>query len=170
MKKIWNEQTKNSTGLPRPIAKFGDKFKEKNNKFYLYSETPIPFQTAATPEDDFPINLIKENEEKVYFNNVCPFCGLGFEDDEIVIRWTKDEDRLKEQMPKKVPSDHFPFHLECMKQTRVYCPHMRERLDEEFITGSFKELNFQANNLFKNLKEIYYEKPRILQAENNSTL
>jgi len=149
MRKIWSEQTQNSTGLPRPIAKFGNKFKTKNGNKYLFAETPIPFQTSATPNDDFPIDLIQENEDKIYPEGLCAYCGLGFENDEPAIRWTKDEETLHERIPFKVPSDYHPFHIECMRQTRVYCPHMRETFDSEFETGTYAELRSNADKIYK---------------------
>ena len=152
MKKIWNTKTQNDKGLPRPIAHFGKKFETKDGKQYLYTESPIPFQTSATPDDDFPIDLIQENEDRVFSEGLCGYCGIAFQNGEIVIRWIKGQEKLKERMPNKVPSDYHPFHPECMRETRIFCPHMRETLDEEFETGTYAELRSNADRIFAMVK------------------
>ena len=153
MKKTWNIKTQNDKGLPRPIAHFGEKFETKDGKQYLYAESPIPFQTSATPDDDFPIDLIQENEDRVFSEGLCGYCGVAFEANDIVIRWTTGEETLKDRMPIKVLSDHHPFHLECMRETRIYCPHMRETLDTEFETGPYAELRSNAERIFAMVKQ-----------------
>ena len=149
MKKIWSTETQNDTGLPRPIAHYNEKFKEKNGKIYLYSESPIPFQTSALPNEETPIGLIQENEERIYKEGLCGYCGVSFNKNDKVIRWTKDEKILNEKIPSKVPSDYHPFHLKCMKQARIYCPHMRETLDEEFEIGTYAKLKKNFNQIYK---------------------
>ena len=52
----------------------------------------------------------------------------------------KNADKPLSKNGDRVFSDIHPFHLECMKQGRIFCPHMKETKDEEFEVGTFKEL------------------------------
>jgi hypothetical protein len=47
---------------------------------------------------------------------------------------------MKKETNSLVKSDSHPFHFECMKQARMFCPHMKKTKDSEFETGKYSEL------------------------------
>lgn len=135
----WSQETKKTIGLPRPFAKY----KKGVGRFNLPLKTPIPWQS----EPDLSmggIRLIKENEEKVYAGNLCAYCGVDFLKNEKVIRWTTLDKPLSKDGD-RVFSDLHPFHLECMRQARIFCPHMKTTTDDEFELGTFEELRARAD-------------------------
>jgi hypothetical protein len=136
----WSQTTKNIKGLPRPFAKYGNGF---SNPKKLASKTPIPWQSAPDIENGF-LALEKSNEEAVWRDNLCPFCGLGFTDNEPSIRWTTINKPLSKDGD-RVFSDLHPFHLECMRQARLFCPHMKTTKDEEYEIGPFSNMRSNAH-------------------------
>ena len=46
-----------------------------------------------------------------------------------------------------------PFHIECMKQARIFCPFMKKRKDFEFEQGKFKHIKANADYLLLKIKE-----------------
>jgi hypothetical protein len=136
----WSETNKNFKGLPRPFAKYGNGFP---NPKKLASKTPIPWQSAPDIEHGF-IDLEKENEKKVWSENLCAFCGLGFKETEQSIRWTTINKPLSKDGD-RVFSDLHPFHIECMRQARIFCPHMKTTTDDEFEIGPYSQMRANAH-------------------------
>ena len=140
----WSEATKSFKGLPRPFAKY----KKGVGRSKLSGKTPIPWQSVPNL---FSGNLFleKENEEKVWSKNLCAFCGLGFKDSEQSIRWTTINKPLSKDGG-RVFSDLHPFHLECMRQARLFCPHMKTTTDSEFEIGPYFQMRVNAHNQILN--------------------
>ena len=157
---LWNEDNKNFIGLPRPYVKINKKtqkntpphFKNKHN-FYLHQEVPVPWQSIPRFDIGEHFNILKENENKVYLENRCAYCGSIFNSDEICVRWTT-VDKIPEENGPRVLSDSHPFHIECMNQARRFCPHMRQTQDSEFQIGTYSFLrqgtDFYINELRSN--------------------
>ena len=45
-----------------------------------------------------------------------------------------------------VLSDSHPFHLECMRQARIYCPHMVNTTDNEYIIGEYSKILYNTKD------------------------
>jgi hypothetical protein len=101
-------------------------------------------------EDEFNLRLIETNEDLVLQNNLCAYCGIKIEDNEIVIRWANNEVKPSKNGV-RVFSDYHPFHQNCMKQARIYCPFMRNTQDEEFEIGDYKSLKLNFLKFLKNI-------------------
>jgi hypothetical protein len=145
----WSENNKNSLGLPRPYAITDPKFYKFFDKFYLHKKIPIPWQSVPRMKDR-PIDLFVENENLVYKESRCAYCGMIFNNDEYCIRWIS-QDRTPTQIGPRVFSDSHPFHIECMKQARIFCPHMRKTNDNEFEHGLYKDLKINAEKYKESL-------------------
>ena len=141
----WSEENKNNKGLPRPFAKYGNGFP---NPKKLALKTPIPWQSTPDVESG-GIALEKNNEEAVWRDNLCPFCGIGFTNDEMSVRWTTINKPLSKDGD-RVFSDLHPFHLECMRQARIFCPHMKTTADSEFEIGPYFQMRGNAHNQILN--------------------
>ena len=138
--KEWVPELKGIMGLPRPYAKYGSK--GFPNPLRIPSKTPIPWQSFPILETG-RIGLEKELEPKVWSENRCGYCGVVFGVEDVAIRWLT-MDKIIGMDGLRVFSDYHPFHLECMVQTRIFCPFMKKTKDEEFETGIFKELKEKA--------------------------
>jgi hypothetical protein len=135
----WSTAFKEFVGLPRPFAKY----KKGIGRFNLPSRTPIPWQSI--PDVSMGgIRLFQRHEDSVYIKNLCAYCGVAFSPIEQVIRWTTLDKPLSKNGD-RVFSDLHPFHLECMRQTRTFCPHMKNTTDDEFETGTYSELRSNAD-------------------------
>ena len=119
----WSEDNKSQTGLPRPHAIVMDR------------KCPIPWQSAPNYKSK-KLLLIQEHEDRVYSENLCAFCGLEIKAEEESIRWTNEEGVLT-GLKDRVPSDNHPFHLECMRQGRIFCPFMKNVLYSEFQISTY---------------------------------
>jgi hypothetical protein len=126
----WSLNNKNNTGLPRPYFNVPKKFYSISKK-YLAKKIPIPYQSMAG-EDDLVIRLDIKNEKYVVENDLCPYCGVFINPKENSIRWMIEKETDLREEKDLVPSDFHPFHLECMKQARTYCPFMRTLKDDVF--------------------------------------
>lgn len=136
---IWSKETHSIRGLPRPYYVV-PKNKRKTQQGVLAKRIPIPWQTIPLfhiPNTQLKVDL--EHEEEVYTQNVCGYCGLGFLEEELCVIWVTYQDNFAQKI-NRVYSDHFPFHVECMRQTRLFCPHMQQTNDSEYEIGPFKEL------------------------------
>jgi hypothetical protein len=135
---IWNENTKNTTGLPRPYTDVPKSFwRLKNKSFYLHKKIPIPWQSIPIFDKKMTVlNVIQENEKKIYEENLCPYCGVVINSNEISIRW-KEHKGIPNNLGPRVFSDLHPFHIECMEQARIFCPFMRKTKDSEFEYGEY---------------------------------
>jgi hypothetical protein len=135
---VWNKDLSDYKGFPRPYCNTDPKFYKLNENLYLHKKIPIPWQTKPLMTTR-AIDLIIENEEKVYKESLCAYCGIKFDIDEECIRW-KNNDLMITQIGPRVLSDTHPFHKECMSQARIFCPHMRKTKDEEFESGKYDTL------------------------------
>ena len=136
----WSTAVKDFVGLPRPYAKYKEVV---GSPIKLSSKTPIPWQSIPNVQDN-NIRLFQRHEDSVYRNNLCPYCGVAFLQDEEVIRWTTIDKPLT-RTGQRVFSDVHPFHKECMRQSRIFCPHMRNTKDNEFELGPFSILRNHAD-------------------------
>lgn len=163
----WDISLNNFIGLPRPLFKIPKTFKDQNSKnfknnfnldhdFYLHNTVPVPWQSKPN-FDKHAFNVILINEEKVYTDNLCPYCGVKIKKNDIVIRWIINNKIIK-SLDSIVFSDIYPFHKKCMKQARIFCPYMRTKFDDDFEIGTYDEL---INNVIIN-KELL-----ILNGEKN---
>jgi hypothetical protein len=151
--KKWSKQNKNDLGLPRPIFNVPEDHRKKPKKtkvvsektLYLHKVVPIPWQSEPEFSENKQLNLIFENEEKTYKDGRCPYCGILFNLNDNVIRWTVYIGTPTKEGP-NILSDNYPFHFECMRQARKFCPRMRETKDYEFETGSFEVLKMHADD------------------------
>jgi hypothetical protein len=150
---IYNEESKKSIGLPRPYVDVDESLYKKNNVFHLHKRVPIPWQSEPAGLDNF-LNIIHENEDKIYSMNLCPYCGKQFLPDEESIRWISKK-RIPKHNGPSVFSDSHPFHIECMKQARIFCPFMRNTKDKEFEIGLFYKLKIDANVYKQKVIEYY---------------
>jgi hypothetical protein len=142
----WQPTDVNTTGLPRPYAntKYLNKYKPGLAKI-----VPIPWQSEDLFNSRGHLGLNKENEGKIYKEDLCGYCGLKINDSETTTRWVSANlDFIKEKR-KVVKSDIHPFHTECMKEARIFCPHMKFLLDEDFEVGLYKNLKLNAINDLK---------------------
>ena len=137
----WNESHIDLIGLPRPFSKVLKKHQTLSN---LAPKVPIPWQSRAQNNKDSFLKIIQENEDIVYNKNLCSYCGIQIKNDENVIRWKNKELNKIRHDGRFVLSDIHPLHLICMKQTRVYCPGMKKKKEEEFEYGKYIDLNKNA--------------------------
>lgn len=142
---IWSEETTNNIGLPRPVinSSFGNKEQIKRAK--IAKIVPIPWQSKPGFGTGGFLQLNLENENQVYINNLCPYCGIKIKDSENTARWKTADLEKSTENGDRVFSDFHPFHLECMKQGRTFCPFIRDLNDEDFEYGSFFELRKNAD-------------------------
>jgi thioredoxin 1 len=157
----WNDSFRNFVGLPRPFSKVLKKHRVDQK---LSAKVPIPWQSAAKNDEVGFLRIIQENEDIVYYKNLCSYCGIKISDSENVIRWKNPNIQNINFDGNFVLSDIHPLHLECMKQTRIYCPGMRQRVEKEFEYGLYLNLKKNAqeerikiiNKNLINLTNIFY--------------
>ena len=133
----WNDSFRNFIGLPRPFSKVLKQHRV-NNK--LSAKVPIPWQSAAKNDKNSFLKIIQENEDIVYYKNLCSYCGIKIKNEESVVRWKNPHIDKIQHDSRFVLSDIHPLHLECMEQTRIYCPGMRKKSKEEFEHGLYINL------------------------------
>ncbi len=132
----WREEDINTVGLPRPFA--------FPNRKGMAKKVPIPWQSEDRVESKGHLGLNQVNEDLVFKNSICGYCGIKINDEEITQRWITAPVELTTHDGPKVFSDFHPLHLECMEQARIFCPHMRKLFDEDFEIGLFKNLKNNA--------------------------
>jgi hypothetical protein len=145
----WTEKDINTVGLPRPWA--------MPKKKGLAKKVPIPWQSEDCFKDGH-LGLNKQNEDLIYKNDLCAYCGIKINDIEITIRWKTYNLLLINNYFRWIYSDIHPFHIECMKQGRIFCPYMKTLIDEDFETGTYKKLKQNAINDVIKSKELRNEK------------
>jgi len=138
----WSKSFRYFTGLPRPFSKVLKKHRVSRKLAY---KVPIPWQSEAVNNDNLFLKIIQENEDIIYYKDLCSYCGIKINNDDNVARWKNKNLQSIRHDGSFVFSDIHPLHLECMKQTRIYCPGMRKIKEEEFEYGSYLELNKNAN-------------------------
>ena len=157
----WNDSLRDFPGLPRPFSKVLKKHRIEQK---LSAKVPIPWQSAAKNDRISFLRIIQENEDIVYYKNLCSYCGIKINNEEYVVRWKNPHiDKIKID-GNFVISDIHPLHLDCMKQARTYCPGMKKRKEEEFEygiylelkKGSEKERKFIINKNIEDLTNIFY--------------
>jgi|694.fasta_scaffold39257_2 hypothetical protein len=151
---FWNEETKNSLGLPRPGLRVPKEFwffknhrLPLKNDFFIHKLIPIPWQSRPVfNEKKQAFSVIEENEKLVYLNKICAYCAVPFLEDEQCTRWSGADltESPNDGQGPRVFSDTYPFHIECMKQARIFCPFMRFKEDGEFEHGRFIDLEKKA--------------------------
>jgi hypothetical protein len=154
--KKWTKETSNDIGIPRPIFSVPSHALKKsststlisNTKIYLHKKIPVPWQSEPVFNGYQQLSLNIENEEKVYKEGRCAYCGIYFNDEDNTIRW-KTLRGTPNPVGPNVLSDNYPFHIECMKQARRFCPFMRTTKDKEFEFGDYKTLKDNALNFIK---------------------
>jgi hypothetical protein len=134
----WKEEDINTVGLPRPFA--------FPNRKGMAKKVPIPWQSEDRFESKGHLGLNQTNEDLVFKNNLCSYCGIKINNNEITQRWITAPLELTTHEGPKVFSDFHPLHLECMEEARIFCPHMRKLQDLDFETGEYKELKQNAVN------------------------
>jgi hypothetical protein len=132
----WEEKDENTIGLPRPFA--------IPIRKDLAKKVPIPWQSLDRFESYGHLGLNLKNEDLVYKNNLCSYCGIKIKKEEIVIRWINAPVEITSRKGPKIFSDFHPLHLNCMEQARIFCPHMRKLQDSDFELGKFKKLKQNA--------------------------
>jgi hypothetical protein len=148
---LWNEFTKNTTGIPRPYVNPPESMLKNNrrvlfnNNFYLHTKIPIPFNSKPNLTERV-LDLDIEKERHIVETGLCAYCGLPFNADDLAVIW-KRYDTVPYMQPTgpRVFSDHFPFHEACMDEARIFCPFMRSMTqDEEFEKGPYSDLIIKA--------------------------
>jgi len=151
--KEWTEENAGDIGLPRPsvateplLSPFGANAQNNWRKRVV-----IPWSARATWPDK-PVELgttLKsapaphpEREQAVREEGRCAMCGDTFTDNEPAIRFTGWHDQVQ--------SDHYPMHPECMRQTVIFCPHMKE-LGNDFSQLQSGKSKFFSRGAFKDL-------------------
>jgi thiol-disulfide isomerase/thioredoxin len=137
----WSEEHKTYTGLPRPFSKVLP-INRKRHK--LSAKVPIPWQSGAKNNQERFLKIIQENEDIVYYKDLCSYCGIKINNSEDVIRWKNPKINEIRHNGSFVFSDIHPIHLECMRQTRLYCPGMKKVKEEEFEYGKYQDLKYNA--------------------------
>jgi hypothetical protein len=160
----WEESLSKRTGLPRPYVDVPDHITtlvseiNPDGKVYLHKRVPMQF-TARPRLTDRLTDLIIENERKVVNENLCGYCGLSFKDDEECIIWKNYNTVPYAGGPHgpRVFSDHFPFHLDCMKETLIFCPFMRLEKNKNFFEkGFYLELVKKAKEYKKMIEGLFF--------------
>jgi|LakMenEpi03Aug12_release.lakeMendotaPanAssembly.Ray.scaffolds.fasta_scaffold43132_8 thioredoxin 1 len=137
----WSDSTRNYVGLPRPFSKVSKIYR---NKSKLGAKVPIPWQSAVRDEQGSFLRIVQENEDIVYYSNLCSYCGISIDDNENVVKWNNPNMDKITHDSNFVFSDIHPLHLECMRQTRIFCPGMKQRTEKEFEYGLY--LNLKNNS------------------------
>jgi thioredoxin 1 len=137
----WNDSFKDFAGLPRPFSKV---LKKHRINTKLSAKVPIPWQSKAKNNEGTFLRLIQENEDVVYYKNLCSYCGIKIDNEEDVTRWKNPDISKITYDGHFILSDIHPLHLECMRQARVYCPGMRKKNEKEFEYGKYIDLKKHA--------------------------
>lgn len=143
--KEWSKDSINITGLPRPFSYTNPQLYFHGDIFFVHKQVPIPWQSKPSTHPERVIDLIIENEKRVAVEDLCGYCGIKFKDSDNTVRWVSF-DKMATEVGPRVLSDSHPLHLDCMKQARIFCPHMRRTKETEFEYGTYKELKSNFNN------------------------
>ena len=132
----WQESDIDTTGLPRPFA--------TPTRKDLAKKVPIPWQSEDRFASAGHLGLNLKNEDRVFEENLCPYCGIQINNNEIVTRWNTQDLVLFNRDDRWVYSDLHPFHIECMDEGRIFCPFMRKLKDKDFEIGEYSNLKRNA--------------------------
>ena len=151
----WSKETQNNTGLPRPY------YKGKAKKIKIANvakKVPIPWQSKPETIRGNFLKLDINKEKLVVINELCGYCGIKFEEKDPVVRWKTalltQVKKFDEEGP-IVYSDIYPLHTECMRQARMFCPHMKQKSDKDIEQGLFLELKKNAEIQIKIIEKIH---------------
>ena len=151
----WSKDNATFRGLPRPYAVPQELVKivlsTRNRK--LANKVPVPWQSFSRFDEGSALGVIAEHEHEVVEKGTCAYCGLGFEENDECVIWVNHPEKSPAKLKARVFSDHFPFHLSCMQETRKFCPHMNATEDKEFKTGLYKDLLQEAKARLNSLYE-----------------
>jgi hypothetical protein len=144
----WTNDNAATKGLPRPYAKIPKLFRKapdflsyQKDILYLHPKVPIPYQTIPIFADRELMRLSKERENEIIDKHLCPYCGMMFDSEEEVIRWTTEAtDQKLVELEIRVTTDNMPLHKECMEQAKFFCPFLRLTEDSEYITCKYKDI------------------------------
>jgi hypothetical protein len=132
----WREEDVDTIGLPRPFA--------FPNRRGMAKKAPIPWQSEDRFASGGHLGLNLKNEDKVFDEDLCPYCGIKINNEDVVIRWNTQDLVLFNRDSRWVYSDLHPFHIECMDEGRIFCPFMRKLKDKDFETGKYVDLKINA--------------------------
>ena len=145
---LWQENDIDTVGLPRPFA--------TPTRKDLAKKVPIPWQSEDRFQSLNHLGLNLKNEDRVFDEDLCPYCGIKINNDEIVTRWNTQDLILFNRDHRWVYSDLHPFHINCMEEGRIFCPFMRKLKDEDFETEMY--INLKANAIRDKNKAIEIRK------------
>lgn len=131
-------------GMPRPKQNVIKELWKQGDKKYLAKIVPIPWQSIASFDTNGAFEVNVRNEHKIFRMDLCPYCGIKIENNEYCVRWLSPDKVSNVITGTRVPSDVHPFHIECMKEGRQYCPYLREQPESNFAYGEFKKLKNDA--------------------------
>jgi hypothetical protein len=139
----WSKEITNKKGLPRPYADTTVN-KEYKTRYKLAKIVPIPWQSKPAFKFGRALKLNEINEGKIYKQDLCAYCGIKIENNEICSRWKTAG--VSNFIPNggRVFSDIHPFHKKCMKEARIFCPFMKTLNDEDFEYGNYTILKQKA--------------------------
>jgi len=127
----WSKEITNKKGLPRPYADTTVN-KEYKTKYGLAKIVPIPWQSKPAFKFGRALKLNEINEDKIYQEDLCPYCGVKIENNENCARWKSADVLMLKPRGGRVFSDVHPFHKKCMKEARRFCPFMNKLNDDDF--------------------------------------
>jgi hypothetical protein len=139
----WSKEVTNQKGLPRPYAD-ATLNKEYKTRFNLSKIVPIPWQSKPAFKFGRALKLNEINEGKIYKQDLCPYCGIKIENDEICARWKTTNASNFVPNGGAVFSDIHPFHKKCMKEARTFCPFMKKLNNSDFEYGEYITLKQKA--------------------------
>jgi hypothetical protein len=155
-KVLWSKTVQGVRGLPRPysLVPYPARKRVAEKGMKIAKKVPIPWQSFSKFEEGSFVGVIKEHEQEVVDKGVCAYCGLGFNPEDLAIIWINYPKKNPTQTIDRVFSDHFPFHLSCMDETRKMCPYMHLTKDEEFEVGKYCDLLLKAKGYYTSITSI----------------
>ena len=124
----WTPENDRKIGLPRPFL---------YNQTGEFKRTPVPYShTVEEAESEHPYDIYLPTGEIP--EHRCMWCGEKFEQNEPTERWKGST------FGTGVDSQLFPMHPKCMRQLKIFCPHVRSEPDEAFESGPYIELRKNA--------------------------
>jgi hypothetical protein len=140
--KDWTQEIAGQTGLPRPSVdtKLMQIDKPELDGESLHKRVPVPWAQEVFKGRGESLGSNDSRQREAIDKHLCPFCGEGFEPGETAQLWLGSGAGM---------ADGFPMHPKCMRQTRIFCPSIRNEDDSSFETGPIEELRFKAENLNK---------------------
>jgi hypothetical protein len=151
----WAVEDIDFVGLPRPFKNLTTSYIEKvKDRFFISKKIPIPWQSFPVLDEGsgLAFNVIEKNEIMVFKDSLCAYCGIKIKDEEDSVRWTVSDMNnfiINSKNGPRVFSDFHPFHIECMKQARIFCPFMKKLEEKDFQYDKFKQLKKNANFIIK---------------------